>query len=220
MAWRHYWWNMVQRAHGDTLRTLHLEQPRRWMIAIALYLITILLLLAAGAITQAMDQASTGIALVAAFVIVYPVFFCYNLLRAPDRVDQEKSDTIASLEDTVRNFTEDNSQRDAFAQLLAIVISAGNKLRSQPHSEELVPKLNNRIENARTLIREGVGAAEAEVFMSNSGLVSYGDSSLQSQIRITIERRMQRLNELVQRLDRARIRNDFDPEKWRGQFAR
>jgi hypothetical protein len=90
MAWRHYWWNMVQRAHGDTLRTLHLEQPRRWMIAIALYLITILLLLAAGAITQAMDQASTGIALVAALVIVHPVFFCYNLLRAPDRVDQEK----------------------------------------------------------------------------------------------------------------------------------
>lgn len=110
------------------------------------------------------------------------------------------------------------TKSNEFSELLGAVSAAKDRLYEKPFEEALIPEVNQWIDDTKELIRAAVGDADASLFMSNAGIVSYGDGSTKSKIRIALERRSQRLNELIQRLDTVVINHDFDGDKWREKF--
>lgn len=106
-----------------------------------------------------------------------------------------------------------------FSEFLARAMSHGNAILQKELTKERYPELNQWKEDVEALIREGVGEAEVKLFDSNAGLLAMGDSSPSSQIRTAMDRRMQRLIDLVRRLDRVSIRRDFDPSRLDGKFG-
>lgn len=70
-------------------------------------------------------------------------------------------------------------------------------------------------QKTRDLIIAAYGDGEAVLFLDNSGLVFYGDSSRKSGTRNWIDGRLRRLTELLRRADTLTLRKDFDPAKFR-----
>ena len=68
----------------------------------------------------------------------------------------------------------------------------------------------------KNMIREAAGEGEVIVFMSNHGLTARGGDQIKSHM----QWRLQRVNELITRVDQLSIRDNFDPAKWRNTFLK
>jgi hypothetical protein len=64
------------------------------------------------------------------------------------------------------------------------------------------------------LIEDAYGKGEATLFMSDAGFTSYTDGRKQTEIRYWIIHRLQRLNDLVPRVDMLAMQPGFDPKNY------
>jgi hypothetical protein len=106
----------------------------------------------------------------------------------------------------------------AIKEILGKAISDGETLLvdwQKADEKQLEPKVMALGTKADNFILAAFGAGEQALFESDAGYIFYGNGSRLSQIRNSVDGRVRRLNDLVQRSGGVPVRMDFDPSKFR-----
>ncbi len=98
-----YWWQVIRRALFGTIVFLGFSRPSRFAIALALFVVAIVILQAIGGKSQMEAEIRWGLAtLITAGVFFIPIFIV-NLLLTPAKLDQQRKNEVQRLqEETIR----------------------------------------------------------------------------------------------------------------------
>jgi hypothetical protein len=123
---------------------------------------------------------------------------------------------VAKQMSTSRN--RDEQTLLAIKDILAKTIADGEKLLIDWQKADVTQFENNvmaRGTKADNFVLAAFGSGEQALFESNAGYVFYGDGSRASVIHNSVDGRLRRLNDLVQRSGAVPVQRDFDPSKFR-----
>ncbi len=129
---------------------------------------------------------------------------------------------------TVRSVTQNSAaeiqKRLAMKNLLATVIDEGNALSNEDRTDAdaYLHEANIWANKTGHLIEDAYGPGELDLWKSGAGITNYIDPRYPSmKVRNAITNRLQRLNELMPRVDALSMRPGFDPNnyKWVTQCA-
>ncbi len=112
-----YWWQVIKRALWGSIVFLGFSHPSRFAIALALFVVAVVILQAIGGKSQMEDEIRWGFAtLIAAGVFFIPTFIV-NLLFAPAKIDQEQRGNITRLQDEAAKHKANKAIADGLADL-------------------------------------------------------------------------------------------------------
>ena len=107
--------------------------------------------------------------------------------------------------------------RLAMKDLIGQVIDEADKIGADWATKDEVEfkhQTNLWTNKSGNLIEDAYGKGEASLFMNDAGYISYSDGSQRAKLHNWIIHRVQRLNELFQRVDMLAMRPEFDPKKY------
>ncbi len=96
-----YWWQVIKRALWGSIVFLGFSRPSRFAIALALFVVAVVVLQAIWGGRQMEDEIRWGLATLIAAAIFFIPTFIVNLLYAPAKTDKDKVDKIAGLQDEI-----------------------------------------------------------------------------------------------------------------------
>jgi hypothetical protein len=103
------------------------------------------------------------------------------------------------------------SRAAAFRRALGRALEEGEDiLRSKPDDEQA----RSWSKGVHDLINAGLGESEAALFMSSHDLGTIFQSPTTTEADLFMERRLQRLSRLLDRIHSMSVGIDFDPEQW------
>ncbi len=126
------------------------------------------------------------------------------------KANYEAFQKIQTEKDELKKQLATDEQRAALKEVLAEAIREGRQLRDSNPSKEDAGKWGGKIK--ALLLAAFVDSSEAEVFVSNQGLLPiYGD---ETEAQRWIGHRLERLEDLIRRTDSLRIRPGFNGRDW------
>jgi hypothetical protein len=112
---------------------------------------------------------------------------------------------------TLWGATTTSSRAAAFRRALGRTLEEGEVIqRSKPDDEQVV----SWSKGVHDLINAGLGESEAALFMSIHDLGTIFQSPTTTEAELLMERRLQRLSRLLDRIHSMSVGVDFDPERW------
>jgi hypothetical protein len=130
-------------------------------------------------------------------------------LLAPYWMHQTDAQEISDLCKT----TETKRQRLFLKKKLAEALQAGNRLiaecKTTAERDDLERRMNEHLNNTLRFIQSSLGDGEALLFNSANGITQYSSSGPNEDLKLRLGWRLQRLVQLLQRIDTAPLRPDF-----------
>jgi hypothetical protein len=111
-----------------------------------------------------------------------------------------------------------NQKHIATKNLIGVAISEGEDITkdwSTKDPDKFRKEANLWTNRIGHLVEDAYGKGEASLLMSDAGYISYSDGKKQTGISNWIVHRLQRLNELLTRIDSLPMQPDFDPKHYR-----
>jgi hypothetical protein len=130
------------------------------------------------------------------------LLFAYGLLRA----NYETFQAVESERIRLQAGATTDEKRLALKDALGAFNAEGREFTASVSQQQV----EDWATRTQELIKTALGEGEAELFLSDSGYVFYGGGRVENWAR----GRLNRLAELIGRVDSVRIRPDFDPQEW------
>jgi hypothetical protein len=140
-------------------------------------------------------------------LVIPGALFFHAIVKASYLIVREAQERAASAETSPQNRaarTLDARQRMALKEKLGAALAEGEALYGRGVKEEAEAWATK----TQKTITQGLGAAEAALFLSDAGYTFYSGSG---PVKNWLQGRLQRLTELLARLDTVPLRDDFDP---------